>query len=442
MRTGHETGQRQSRIMERKTCRQNVRYALASGTESPAGDMQFDGSIVDFSSRGVGIETDGPLAPGHTLWLLDGQFTSQGTVRWCRETTGSYRSGVEFPEQVDAGRPASCRLQPTLDEQIDPSRRLLLATEDFLARLSSLEDAWSAGRGNAGELEPRIAAAFDDVLTACAAFERTTNDIETVRQARRWFHEKTDEVLGKSRCIQRCRTWPQGHQGDYKTLEIVYRDTPLSHGFGSLLDRVALNTMLARAVRGRIRKLSGYLAEELSARTEPSVLNIACGSCRELLGAVPEIVASSARVTCIDSDGDSLDFALERLSNCGADGHFTFRKYNALRMFDAELNAMEFGAQDVIYSLGLFDYLPSDFLAKLFRSLYALLNPGGTFIAAFKDADRYRHQDYHWIFDWDGFLQRNGADFREILDHAGIPADKVSEERDETGIIVFYRMHT
>jgi cyclopropane fatty-acyl-phospholipid synthase-like methyltransferase len=98
----------------------------------------------------------------------------------------------------------------------------------------------------------------------------------------------------------------------------------------------------------------------------------------------------------------------------------------------------DFGKQDIIYSVGLFDYLPSDFLVKIFETLYNLLNPNGRLIAAFKDANRYRHQEFHWIVDWDGFLQRNEEDSRAILYDAGIPHSAISETHEETGIIIFY----
>jgi hypothetical protein len=98
----------------------------------------------------------------------------------------------------------------------------------------------------------------------------------------------------------------------------------------------------------------------------------------------------------------------------------------------------EFGMQDIIYSVGLFDYLPTDFLITLLSSLYNMIKPGGKLIASFKDASRYRSQEYHWIFEWDGFLQRTEKDFRNILCDAGIPDSAISEVREESGIIVFY----
>jgi hypothetical protein len=63
---------------------------------------------------------------------------------------------------------------------------------------------------------------------------------------------------------------------------------------------------------------------------------------------------------------------------------------------------------------------------------------GGKLITSFKDAERYRSQEYHWIFDWDGFLQRTEEDFRNILFEAGIPDTSISEVREDSGIIVFY----
>jgi hypothetical protein len=67
-----------------------------------------------------------------------------------------------------------------------------------------------------------------------------------------------------------------------------------------------------------------------------------------------------------------------------------------------------------------------------------MLNPGGKLIASFKDANRYRHEDYHWIVDWDGFLQRTEKDFLNIFSDAEIPFPAITEMREESGAIVFY----
>lgn len=312
------------------------------------------------------------------------------------------------------------------------------ATARFNRELEDLERRCSDPSGNPEQLRGATEEAIDNVLAACADFEQVVKDKKIVRSARVSFHERTNPILSKSFCINRTRIWPQGSQGDYKTLEYAYKNTPLSDGIGYYLDLCLLNSTLGHAVRNRIKKLEELLSSEIRKRRKPHILNVGCGSCRELMGIAPEIMDSEAVVTCVDSDNDALAFAQDRLSYAGIISQVELRRYNALRMFDDETNMTEFGKQDIIYSVGLFDYLPSDFLIKLFAALYRLLNPGGKLIAAFKDAARYRSQDYHWIADWDGFLQRREEDFREILSGAGIPDGTVSETREETGAIVFY----
>jgi hypothetical protein len=67
-----------------------------------------------------------------------------------------------------------------------------------------------------------------------------------------------------------------------------------------------------------------------------------------------------------------------------------------------------------------------------------MLNPGGKLIAAFKDANRYNAELFHWLVDWDGFLQRREKDFERILRDANIPDNAISMARVNSGSIVFY----
>ena len=124
------------------------------------------------------------------------------------------------------------------------------------------------------------------------------------------------------------------------------------------------------------------LKDELISRSNLKVLDVACGSCREVFELAPEIKSSGAKFTCVDLDPAALDFALDRFAYAGlSEEHVELVQYNALRMFDLETAQTEFGMQDIIYSIGFFDYLPDDFLVKLLNSLYMLLNPGGKLIA-------------------------------------------------------------
>ncbi len=325
------------------------------------------------------------------------------------------------------------------EERDNPVKLLDKATERYMKQLGDIERRCSRPAADTEKIFSEVVSVNETMLRSCAQFEQAVNDPVVIKAEQSAFREQTNHILSKSHIMHRSRTWPQGYQGDYKTLETLYRNTPVSDGIGYYLDRYALSSTLAVAVRGRIAKLGELLREELAHRRNPSVLDLACGSCREVFDLVPEIESSGARFTCIDLDADALDFALGRLSSAGlSSDRIEFIKYNALRLFDHETTVTEFGTRDIIYSVGYFDYLPDDFLVKLLRSLYTLLKPGGKLIAAFKDADRYRPQAYHWLGDWDGFLQRTEKDFERILRQASLPAGSTTATRDRSGVIIFY----
>lgn len=312
-------------------------------------------------------------------------------------------------------------------------------TEQYLQQLKNLEPACDQPGADRKKLLAEISMLNDSILEACAQFEQHVYDPYAVKTAQLSFREKTAPILSKSYCINRCRTWPRGQQGDFETLELAYRNTPLSEGIGYYLDKYLLGSDLGVGVRDRLKKLRELLQEELKNRQAPNVLDLACGSCREVFELAPEIKASGARFACVDLDPQALDFSRDRLGHADLlTDHVELLTYNALRLFDYETALKEFGTPDIIYSVGYFDYLPDDFLVKLLNTLYKMLNPGGKLIAAFKDATRYRSHIYHWLVDWDGFKQRTEPDFDRVFHLAGIPASALSMTRVESGSIIFY----
>ncbi len=429
-----------SRRFERRPLVKPIEYIMSIRACSDKEMLSLRGKTVDISEAGLGIETDYPLAPGHTLWV-NGGIDKAGTVKWSVKTDTVYRAGIKFEAGGVCEKPVVAdRHDLFISEEKDGYyRRLNEATAAFIGRLEAIEKKCADPREEPVRLKAAVSEAISEMMSACEDFERSASPgAKALKDAQIRFREKTHPVISKSYIMNRTRVWPQGSQGDYKTLELAYKNTPLSEGIGYYLDLFMLNLPLAHAVRNRMKKLEGILKEEITKRKQPAFLNIACGSSRELMGLVPEIEASDARITCIDTDNDALAFAQSRLSYAGVSGQIEFRKYNALRLFDYDIALSDFGKQDVIYSIGLFDYLPSDFLVKMFGTLYHLLNEGGTLVLSFKDAARYSHQVFHWLVDWDGFQQRREEDFLKIMEEAGILKSMTAEIREDTGIIVFY----
>jgi SAM-dependent methyltransferase len=311
--------------------------------------------------------------------------------------------------------------------------------EDYIAKLNDFEMRCSMPDADKEALLNEITVLTDSMLQACAQFEQEVNDPLPIKQAQVYFREKTHPILSKSYFINRARTWPQGQQGDFMSLELIYKNIQMSEGIGLYLDKYASASSLSVGVRERVTKMRYLLKKELVNRGKAKVLDVACGSCREVFELAPEIKASGAKFTCVDLDPAALDFALDRFAYAGlTEEHTELIQYNALRMFDNENARTEFGMQDIIYSIGFFDYLPDDFLVKLLNSLYMLLNPGGKLFVSFKDADRYRSELFRWLVDWDGFLQRTEKDFLKVFRDANIPDSALSMSRVDSGSIVFY----
>ena len=405
---------------------------------------RLKGRIVDLSDGGIGIQADYPLEPGVMLIFIRGDTEKRGVIKWAVKLDEQrHRVGVAFRAEDSDSILYPSKLPDASGEIKEDLEKyaaaLKIKTGEYVEALEALASACSAPGVDDKKIMKGLRILNEDMMRACAEFENAVApDSEFIRFQRKVFHEKTDRVLCKSSLVRHARTWPQGYQGDFKILETLYKNIPVSEGIGYYFDKYGLSLPLADAVRNRIMKLEEIVRREISARNAASVLNIACGSCRELMGLAPDIASTRAQITCVDMDADALAFAMERLSHTEAAENITFRKYNAARMFDDELNMAAFGKTDIIYSVGLFDYLPSEFLAKMLGALYRLLYREGALIAAFKDAEKYRHQDFHWLIDWTGFLQRTEKEFLSILDTAGIPLSAIREERDDTGIIIFY----
>ncbi len=416
---------------------------MASGINN-RNPSSLRGRIVDLSDGGIGIHVEHPLELGAMLSFTTGNVNKYGVVKWTFKMNDQFhKAGLALCQDDTHGMQYPVELADrccTINEDLKAYADVLNArTDEYINAIGSLSETSSAPDADAGRILQEVSRLNNRMMAACAGFEEAVGyDEDMLKEYRQVFQAKTDRLLSLGYLLNHARTWPQGGQGDFKMLENVYKNSPMSGGLGYYLDLYGLSLPLAEAVRCRIRKLEGIVRQEIRARSGATVLNIGCGSCRELMGLAPDIAAANAKVTCIDMDNDALAFAMDRLSYTEAADNIEFRKYNATRMFDDELNMAAFGKTDIIYSAGLFDYLPSEFLSRVLGALYRMLNRGGVLVAPFKDAARYRAQDFHWLVNWDGFRQRTEPEFLSIIADAGIPMSALRQERDDTGIIIFY----
>lgn len=277
---------------------------------------------------------------------------------------------------------------------------------------------------------------LSDSVALCQDFElKYASAPETIEAAQAYFRDETEPWLSQSWFAHRARTKPSGFAGDYDMLVKIYERSTPATGFGAYLDMCFMDLPLACAVRSRMVKARSFLLAEIAARQRPlRVLDIASGPCREFLDW--PLTGHPVEVVALDSDPLALEYVQEQVvPQLPATTTVESIRYNAMRTRSAEANKRKFGSFDIIYSVGLCDYLTDDHLISMFSAWKDTLSPEGVLYIAFKDTERYDQTPYQWHLDW-FFYQRTQEDVLRLYEAAGFDIAKLLTSRDDTGIII------
>jgi SAM-dependent methyltransferase len=283
-----------------------------------------------------------------------------------------------------------------------------------------------------------LSVSIDRALAACKAIEeRLEGDAQALKDAKARFRDAVAPWFDQSWFMHRSKVKPRGYPGDYELMASIYDGVPKSRGLGGYLDIYILNSTLGRAVTFRMQEARRFLIDELSRRRgEVSVLNVACGPCREYAGGLDRPDQSKIRITCVDADRQALEYVEARITTVAPPSlDLQCVCYNALRMSSAKANIERFGRPDIIYSVGLCDYIPDRPLIAMLRGWRETVNDGGVVYVALKDIRRYDKTVYQWALDW-YFLERTEEDCRRLFEQAGYDMDGVTTTREATGAIM------
>lgn len=189
------------RRFERKPYTRSVNFSLSIGNSKSTNDLS--GRIIDISTAGFGIETDYPLAPGHTLWLNDGTIKA-GTVRWAMRFNDRYRAGIELKDDrelfIEEGTE---RYRIRLDEE----------TDRFISRLEQLEKRCQSSVKNEAILM-EVKKIMDDMISFCKEFEeRAGYNRDELKKIISRFHRDTNQILSKKLLYKKDEDMASGVSG-------------------------------------------------------------------------------------------------------------------------------------------------------------------------------------------------------------------------------------
>lgn len=217
----------------------------------------------------------------------------------------------------------------------------------------------------------------------------------------------------------RAVTKPRGYAGDAVMMDFIYDGTPPAgtSAVGADVFRATTRAGMGLSVRYRRQLLRSLIDDTVVRHERPRVLSVAAGHCRELQGSLVEAPGFAGEFIALDQDPLSCqEIARE---HAGRPVRVVNQGVRELAgSSQGSVLADELGRFDLIYSAGLYDYLPDALARRLTRRLLAMLRPGGrVLIANFVPGGSGR--GYMELFmDWTLVL-RTEAQMRELAEAAG-----------------------
>jgi len=238
--------------------------------------------------------------------------------------------------------------------------------------------------------------------------------------------------LMRSYFVERTYHKPKGYAGDFLMIEHVYNNVPQGDDrFGELVDAFCINRPATKAIRGRrtlmtsqLQRLTAPLAEK---GERIAILNLACGPNRELFDFLSTCEYSELiDALCVDIDSEALQYTNKNVN--------TFPHLASIRLMSENVIKWSLGRvkhyiglQDIIYSIGLCDYLEDRLFKALINRCYEHLKPGGTLILG----NYNHHQDVVFmnrILRWE-LIYRSREQLEQLFDDTPFSSvDVLSEE--------------
>ncbi len=185
---------------------------------------------------------------------------------------------------------------------------------------------------------------------------------------------------------------PQGYAGDYRMMELAQAANLEGESlFQRFVHYYAQHTSLGRTIKGRAEVALEAAKQLVDSGRPVRILSLACGPAvelRRLLATYPRF-EHKVEIILVDQDESALGSCLAELNQViGLRGdnppieikclHFSLRQLLApKRGAERELIQEEIHGVDLIYSMGLFDYLLQPLARRTVARLASYLNPGG-----------------------------------------------------------------
>ena len=283
------------------------------------------------------------------------------------------------------------------------------------------EEAYPSMRPNWMELSREAARAATTFL----------DDPSTLREARLVTENVVTRHLIEAPVLRRAYEKPSGYPGDYVVMQHYFDNTFVGDSaFGMVFHKITNEHPLSAGVRTR----SAYVADAIARRSSAHghddplrVLSLGSGVGAEV-GLVHAASTSPVRWTLIDQEDEALAMAYRNARALAPAGgrlpEVACVNLSFSQLFSGEVSPNSWGQQDVIFALGLFDYLRPQGASMLLAALYSLLRDGGTVFIANAAAPNFHFWEPELALRW-SLIYRDEKEMEAL--GAVLPASATTE---------------
>ncbi len=237
---------------------------------------------------------------------------------------------------------------------------------------------------------------------------------------------------------------PRGLAEGREWLQRVEDDRPEGDGvLGPLIDQWFLGRPICRARRNSVGQTGGVgLTTDLLRKwtAEPArpgpvrLTSLSAGTAREVF----DLLAGDSRalyVTCIDADADAVLINTEEARRRQFSDRVTFLQAD-LSDLVAGRGSVSLGPQQVVYGLGVCDYLNDDEVVHLLNWVHGRLANGGWALLTNRDAASPDRAFTEHILDWP-VVHRTADELRRLFAESKFAGPSVKMGREESGVTLF-----
>jgi extracellular factor (EF) 3-hydroxypalmitic acid methyl ester biosynthesis protein len=218
---------------------------------------------------------------------------------------------------------------------------------------------------------------------------------------------------------------PRGFAGDAVMMDFVYsgRAPEETSHLGRQIFQATTRVPMGLSVLYRRSLLHSQINDCISRQPSCRILSVASGHCREIEGSLLFEGGFDAEFVALDQDSEAAavlarDYAHPRL-------HVRTERVKALA-----LGKVDIGQFDLIYSAGLYDYLPDTIASLLTAQLVSMLRPGGRLLIANFLHSSYGRGYLEVFMDW-RLNYRSEAELIDLLPENLRPLVRITTDPHE-----------